>query len=127
MDITMFLARIWGPAMLAMGIGIFMSPEYYIRVYRDLQKETLAVLTFGLAAIAAGIAQIFTHNIWGTLPQMIISLMGWMLMIKGFALTILPQLVDKSGDWTADKNLIPYGGFVLIVLGFYLSWIGFLS
>jgi len=64
MDITTFLAQIWGPIILAVGLGVFISRNYYMRIYRDLEKETLAVLVFGMVAMAAGIAQVSVHNIW---------------------------------------------------------------
>jgi hypothetical protein len=50
MDITIFLAQIWGPVILAVGIGVFTSRSYYLKVYRDLEKETLAVLLFAMFA-----------------------------------------------------------------------------
>jgi hypothetical protein len=125
MDTTTFLAQLWGPAMLAVGLGIFASRKYYVRIYRDLEKETLSVLLFGITAIAAGIAQIHFHNTWGSVTEIIISLLGWMLLIKGLAMTIVPSVVDRGGDFEVKNQLLPASGTVLIILGVYLSWVGF--
>ena|SRR3989338_2818129 len=127
MDITTFLAQIWGPIILAVGLGVFISRNYYMRIYRDLEKETLAVLVFGMVAMAAGIAQVSVHNIWNNLPQVIISIFGWALLLKGTLFIVAPKLVDRSGDWAADSKLVPVvGGFMLLV-GAYLSWIGYFA
>lgn len=125
MENTIFLAQIWGPIMLAIGLGFYTSRAYYIRVYKDLEKETLAVLLFAMFGIAAGIAQIMYHNTWNTLPEILISLFGWGLLLKGLVFAIAPGFVNKSGDYYARTNLIPVAGAVLIILGAYISWFGY--
>ena len=127
MDITTFLAQIWGPIFLAVGIGVFVSREYYLKIYRDLEKQTLAMLVFGMVAMAVGIAQVSVHNVWNNLPQVIISFFGWATLLKGAMFLIAPKFVDRSGDWAANTKLIPVvGGFMLLV-GVYLSWVGYFA
>lgn len=123
----MFLSQIWGPVLLAIGLGIFVSRDYYLKIYQDLEKETLAVLLFGMVAMSAGIAQILYHNVWGNLNEVIISLMGWGLLLKGAAFAIVPKLVDRGADWQASSKLIPLSGAVVLVLGAYLSWIAYFA
>ena len=126
METTLFLAQIWGPTILAVGIGIFVSRGYYIKIYRDLEKEKFAALVFGMMAVAAGAAHIGAHNTWGTLPEIVISLLGWGLFIKGAMLTIAPKLADKAGDWTVKSKLVPSAGGFAILIGVYLCWLGYL-
>jgi hypothetical protein len=127
MDTTVFLAQLWGPAMLAVGLGFFFSRAYYRKLYRDLEKAPFAVLFFGMAAIAAGIAQIRLHDVWATMPQAFISLLGWLLLIKGVICTTFPRLADRGGDWALDAKLVPIAGTLLVLLGGYLSWVGFFA
>ncbi len=126
METTLFLAQIWGPTILAVGIGIFVSRGYYIKIYRDLEKEKFATLVFGMMAVGAGAAHIGAHNTWGTLPEIVISLLGWGLFVKGAILTIAPKLADKAGDWTVKSKLIPWAGGFTALIGVYLSWLGYL-
>lgn len=127
MDATIFLAKMWGPAILAVGLGIFISRDYYMRIYRDLEKDALAVLVFGMVAISAGVAQVSLHNVWGTFPEIVMSLLGWGLFLKGLAFTIFPKLISKTGYWEAKANLIPLTGVFTLILGAYLCWFAFLS
>jgi hypothetical protein len=125
MDTTVFLAQLWGPAMIAVGFGFFFSRAYYRKLYRDLEKAPFAVLFFGMSAIVAGIAQIRLHDSWDTLPQILISLLGWLLLIKGVICTTFPGLADRGADWALDAAIVPLAGGLLILLGGYLSWIGY--
>ena len=127
MDITVFLAQMWGPAMLAVGLGFFVSRKYYVKIYRDLEKETFALLVFGMAGIAAGIAQVSIHNVWDTVPQIIVSLLGWALIVKAAVFAIAPNVVDQWGDWAADSKLIPVAGTFVLIIGAYLSWFAYLG
>lgn len=126
METTLFLAQIWGPVILAVGIGIFVSRDYYVKIYRDLEKEKFAALVFGMMALAGGTAHIVAHNTWSTLPEIVVSLLGWGLFVKGAVLTIAPKLADKAGDWTVKSKLIPAAGGFAILAGVYLSWLGYL-
>ena len=127
MDITMFLAQLWGPVILAVAIGVFVSKAHYIRVYRDLDKNSLAVLVFGMVAMTAGIAHVLYHNVWDTLPQIVVSIVGWGLLIKGAAFIVAPQQVDKAGNAWAKLKLIPYAGTAMLVIGGYLTWFAYFA
>ncbi|PIR86000.1 hypothetical protein COU14_01130 [Candidatus Kaiserbacteria bacterium CG10_big_fil_rev_8_21_14_0_10_44_10] len=124
---TMFLASMWGPAILAVGIGFFVSREHYLRIYRDIQREPFALLAFGMAGIAAAIAQISVHNVWGTLPEMLISFLGWAMLLKSLAFMIMPNITDKVGDSVASKStLVTTAGVIMLVAGGYLTWLAYM-
>lgn len=127
MDTTVFLAQMWGPTILAVGLGVFMSRSYYIKIYRDLEKDVLAVLVFGMAGMAAGIAHVLYHNTWGSAPEIVISLLGWGLLLKGAMFLIVPTFVDTVGDAWAHKQLIPVAGTLSLIVGAYLTWFAYLA
>lgn len=127
MELTAFLAQIWGPILVAIGVGFFVSRAYYVRIYRDLEQAPFAVLFFGMVAMAAAIAQISFHNTWDTLPEIIITLLGWALLIKGVVCVVVPRLADKGGDFTVGLKIVPAVGSIAIVIGAYLSWFAYFA
>jgi uncharacterized membrane protein len=125
MDITALFAAVWGPILVAVGLGFFLSTEYYTRIYRDLEKESFAVLFFGMFAMAAGIAHVLMHTLWGSLPQILVTLLGWGVLIKGVICVTFPKLADRGGDWALNANVVPAAGVICLILGVYLSWVGY--
>lgn len=123
--ITIFLAQIWGPIFVAMSFGIFISRDYYLKIYRDLEKETLAVLCFGLLTLSLGIVQVEVHNVWGTLPQIIISFLGWAMLAKGIVLVVKPELANRAGDWFANAKSVSIIGSITLIGGLYLTWFAY--
>lgn len=127
MDITTLLAQIWGPIMVALGLGFFFSRAIYIKVYRDLEKVPFAVIVFGMFAMAAGIVHVMVHNVWDTFPQMLVSIFGWTLLIKGVICMVFPGFADQSGNWAVSAKIVPLSGTIALVLGLYLSWFAYLA
>lgn len=125
MEITIFLAKLWGPVIFAVGIGIFVNQGYYVKIYRDLEKNTLAAFVFGMIAMTVGIAHILFHNVWGSWLEGIVSFLGWATLAKGTVFIIAPKFVDKAGDFYANKNLVIFAGILTMALGGFLSWVAY--
>lgn len=127
MNTTIFFAQLWGPILLAIGLGIFISRKYYTKLYRDLEKNSLAVLGLGMGFMIVGIIQTAVHSVWSTFPQIIISVLGWATLLKGVVFLVIPGAVDKAGDWEAKSKLIGVTGGAMLVIGMYLTYLGFLA
>lgn len=124
---TLLFAQIYGPILLAVGLGIFLSRNYYRRIYKELEKDALAVLMFGIAMMAIAIVQVQIHNVWSTLPEIIISVIGWGMLIKGITFVTLPGAADKASKYWVDHRLIPIAGFATLIIGAYLSWFAYFA
>jgi predicted MFS family arabinose efflux permease len=125
MEITLFLSQVWGPVILAIGVGMFSSRNFYIKIYKDLQNETLAVLCFGIIAMAVGIVHIMIHNSWNSLPEVLISFFGWGLFLKGAMFIVAHHFVDKAGDAWVDKKMLPVAAVLMLAVGVYLTWFAY--
>ncbi len=127
MDITLFLVQLWGPVLLALGLGLLLSKGHYARVYRELDKEPLAALTFGMLAMVVGIVHIMAHNVWDSLLSGFISFLGWATLLKGTAFVIVPRMADRWSEVALKAKLMQVGAVVVLVLGAYLSYLGYLA
>ncbi|MBU6323092.1 MAG: hypothetical protein KGI41_00820 [Patescibacteria group bacterium] len=125
-DSTVFIAQMMGPILFAVGIGVLVSKDYYLDVYRNLKNETLAVLTAGIIATAAGIVLVLNHNTWMTLPEMLVSLFGWIVLIKGLVLLVFPKAMERVGANFAKAGYMNACGVVVLVVGAYLTWFAYL-
>lgn len=125
MDPTLFLALLWGPVLVAIGLGVFISGDHYASIYRNLQREPMAVMGFAMTAMAAGIAQVSMYCRWDTFTEGLISLLGWALLVKGFLLALVPQWANSTSEQVGQSSLMPVIGILLLILGGYLTIIGF--
>lgn len=126
MGTTIFLAELWGPVLLAIGVGFFVSREYYTQIYRDLEKNSFMLFIFGIFAMGASIAQILFHNTWDTLPEIVISILGWGTLIKGTLFVVFPSFVSQAGQWWVRHSAVWLAGVLMLLVGGYLTWFAYL-
>lgn len=125
---TLFLARLIGVfAILEAGWMILRRDEALGLIHVVIQDRGLS-FSWGVFTTAAGLAVVIGHNVWrGGLLPVVVTLVGWILLIKGAALQILmPAVWDRllaAVHFEAD-----YDAFLAVplVLGLYLAIAGFL-
>ncbi len=127
MELTIFLAQLWGPILLALGVGMFTNRRFYGRIYGELEDSPLALLVFGLVAMVAGTAHVLVHQTWGTPLEAIITFLGWGLLGKGVLFIVAPNFVDRAGDGWLNLKLLPLAAGLVLILGFVLVWFGYLA
>ena len=128
MQTSIFLARLIGPALLIVGIGILLNQTYY----RGMTKEFVASRPlFYLAAVIgvlAGLAIVLVHNVWVLNWRVLITLFGWINLIRGALSILLPeQSFAYGGRMMAGKNMPMIAGAVALLIGLTLSYFGYVA
>src|SRR3974390_2389217 len=80
---SIFLARLLGPLLLLPGIGILLSPRVFRAMAQDVIGSVTLLYLFGLIDFAAGLAIVLTHNVWLLSWRVLITLIGWLLLVRG--------------------------------------------
>jgi hypothetical protein len=83
---TLYLARLIGLFLLALGISMIVQPQATIETWIALVRDPSMVYVLGMITTAAGLAMVLSHNVWrgGALP-IAITLIGWLTLLKGIA------------------------------------------
>lgn len=129
MDTTVLLAKFWG-LLLVVTLSCFaLSLCFNNKLTKFLQRlaEDQALIFFGgFISIVLGCATIALHNMWGTTNEIIVSLIGWLSLVKGATRMIMPELIMKTTmKMQANKKSFALPFIISIVLGIYLLSIGF--
>jgi hypothetical protein len=128
MQVSVFLARLLGPLLLLPGVGLLVNP----RAFRTMASEVVGSITlvylFGLIDFAAGLAIVLVHNVWAVNWRVLITLIGWLLMIRGAArILITDTLMGYAKTVIRTKQLYPVSGGVLVILGLVLCYFGYVA
>lgn len=128
MQTSIFLAQLVGPVLAMMGLFVVMHPTRVEAMGREvLESPTLLFLT-GLLALVPGLAVVLTHNVWKADWRAIVTVLGWIMIVAGSARIFLPGLMLKLGDnMLRQRALINVPGVLMLVLGGYLIWIGYMT
>jgi len=124
---TTFLLQLIGPIGLIIGISLLTNPKFYQNLIKSLEKEPIALYITSLGAMTIGLSIILKNNLWTTTPEVIISLLGWILFLKGILLAFNPLSIYKISKKLAKSSFIVWGGIFWIILGTYMCWLGFFT
>jgi hypothetical protein len=126
MDLSIFLAQLFGLYFLIAGVVVMFRQRSFMAAMMDLLGSRGLLTIVALCQLFAGLALVISHPIFTANWQGIITLIGiWIVVEALFYLTIpytrLVRLVKMFGTSTWFTS----GGLVSIGLGAYLTGKGF--
>jgi hypothetical protein len=112
--------------LLAVGAGILINPKPFHTMAGEVVRSVTLVYLFGLADLAAGLAIVLTHNVWVANWRVLITLIGWLMLIRGAIRVLAPEtIMGFAAKVIRNKQMIPAAGVVTGVLGLVLCYFGY--
>lgn len=126
MELTVFLAKVFGLYMLVAGIAVLFNRRHFVAGVLAIAKERFAQIIAGTVALFFGLIFVNLHNDWSTLPASLVSLVGWLGVAKGVVYLFLPEAkINKLMHVFTERNWYTVDGVVAIVIGLYLAGFGY--
>ena len=124
MQLSLFLAKAWGIYILLISLAFLVNRKNYQAALRLLENETTRLLA-GFALLVIGILHVISHNIWTPDWRVLITLSGWISLIKGINRLFWPEFTIKQiKKLKIDKWATPLL-ILALILGAYLTYKGF--
>jgi uncharacterized protein YjeT (DUF2065 family) len=120
--LTLRLSEAMGLYMILTGIGALASPARWRAVMDDLNRLPGLVMTLGFSVFVVGVAIVILHSIWTDPLAIIVSLIGYVALIKGALLLAVPGPLLRFGHWST--GFIRASAVVALVLGILLFLAG---
>jgi hypothetical protein len=125
---SIFLARLLGPVFLIVGASILFNPKVFRDIAAEVVRSVTLVYLFGFIDFAAGLAIVLSHNVWLMGWQVLITLIGWLLLIRGTVRVLIPETVmGFAAKVLGNKQLIPVAGVVTGIIGLVLCYFGYVA
>jgi hypothetical protein len=124
--LTRYLSRLLGVFLLVTAVSEWTQPGLLTVVAPAMLDQPALWWVSGMLTFVAGLAIVLGHNVWGDPAAAVVSLLGWMMTIKGAGLLLVP-----AAGWTAllaDMHYPSHSGVYTIipaVAGAYLTYAGF--
>lgn len=127
MCISMFYAQVMGLWLFLVSLAMLV---HHAR-FRKTVSETLAMpgmMTYtGLIALLLGLLVVVSHNIWVSAWPVVITLVGWVLVIQGIMRIYWPESFAKMMRDLMAGNGFTIMNWIWFLVGLYLMWCGFMS
>lgn len=119
------ILQILGGLYLLVGLGFIFNKDFYNKVFKDMVESTSYMFWGGLVAYFLGALIVSFHNIWVGNWSVLVTVFGWLALIKGVLLMLSPSLMNKLFRWMINKDYLVSIGALVFVLGVLTTYIGF--
>lgn len=124
---TEFLLRLYGPCLLVIGIAIVLKPKMFLSILKGIKTDTLVWFLMVTITLIVGVVMVQLHNVWNNFNEFLISLFGWAALVKGVIHLLKPEFCMKViGEFAKQKNIGP-AAWVIVILGGYMCYAGFIA
>ncbi len=124
---TIFFAQAIGLYLLIIAIVMLTRASYYQGILTHLKVGSSTVVVTAAFGLVLGILIVLTHNLWISESEVLITLVGWFLLIKSICWLSFPEFMVKMAHkmysgWGYYAVAILAGviGVILCAHGFYL-------
>ena len=127
MDLTLFLAQIMGVYFLVVGVGALLNPARMKGAMEEARRSYLLPYFDGAIALVVGLLIVLMHNVWDGLLESLVSLVGWIAVVEGVLMMLLPQkTISTMVQKVMGAQMARLIGVAAVVLGLYFVYHGFL-
>ena len=118
--------QIFSVVYLAIGVGMVISPDFYKKMFADFVENTAILYIGGIMALVVGLLIVMFHNTWTKGLSVIITVIGWIALIKGILILVLPKaMISLTKAIVERPNFIKVESVIVIIIGLFFSFLGF--
>ncbi len=126
MALTLLLAKVFGIALIAIGIALIVYRGHYAQITRDFLQQRLLRTVIAFSEMVVGLFIVIGHNVWNPPPAALITLFGWMFVLEGASYLLMPEKYTVRFVNAVNRpQFFIASGIIGIVLGIYLADYGF--
>ncbi len=123
MESAMMLARVFGPFLGILGLWMLLYGDNVVKIMAAIKNSPSALYASAVFNLLIGLFIINAYNIWIWDAFFFITLLGWVMFIRGLLGLFLPQAIVKGvmtkGNWMKIMRIIPF------IWGLILTWVGY--
>jgi hypothetical protein len=126
--LTIQLARIYGVVAFTAALAALLSPKRMGLIIADFETAPALVFMSALFALILGLVMVMIHNLWTDIAAILVSLFGWIVLIKGILLLAAPEgLLRFAAASASSPARIRLWGVAALVLAAIFLIIGLAS
>ena len=125
MELSLYLAKIWGLFGVLLCIGLLLNKKQLIAIIKHFEGDALSGLLAGVVTLGIGVAQVVGYESWAFNWQGLITLYGWIALLKGAAILFIPGYLEKFAKVFAKEGWYTIAFIIFLILSAYLLFMGF--
>ena len=121
-----FIAQIIGLLFCIDAVGVLVNTAFYRRIVEEFIESPALCYLGGILALFFGLFILNFNNAWTADWTVIITIIGWLSVVKGVLLIVFPNVYLNFSNWMRMGDaMMRYIGIIYLLLGLFLTFKGF--
>ncbi|MBI2707201.1 MAG: hypothetical protein HYX35_02655 [Proteobacteria bacterium] len=126
MDISIFLAKAIGIYYVFVSLAFLINKRKLRALIINTMNSPAYLLLSGFIALIIGILLTVSHNLWVEDWRVVITIIGWLALLKGMTIILFPQfLVTLSTKWMQNERAYYTTFLFVLFMGIILLYFGY--
>jgi len=126
MDHSEYIAKLIGPAMLAIAAFILINRSQFERMAEQFAENYAVIVITGMGMLLGGIAIVQAHNVWVGDWRVLITVFGWLAGVGGAFRIVFPNAVaDMAEGFIHNRTLTSAVAVGMALAGGVLTAMGY--
>lgn len=125
MDLSLFLAKVLGLYLVIVIAACVVQWRELQKVLEDFERSRGLIVFSGAWALLLGLLLVVSHNIWELNFRGVITLLGWVTLLKGLVRLFFPRHIGKIARKALQTPFYALILSVFFLLGVWLTVVGF--
>ncbi|HXV28204.1 MAG TPA: hypothetical protein VD913_04485 [bacterium] len=123
MELSVLVAKILALVYVAAGISALRGKPTFREMIENFERSPALTYVSGFMTLVLGALLVAYHNIWVRNWTVLITIVGWLSLVKGVMLIAFPGYISFFKNWY--QNTWVWGIF-MIVIGLVFGYFGFI-
>ena len=124
MALINYLAEVWGISIIVISFALLIKESYVKKLLASMESEGNLFIS-GAVSFVIGISMVLSQNIWVRNWQVIITILGWLVLVKGLAIMFFPGSIKNWIRKIDAAQFLPFALLALIIVGLVITYFGF--
>ena len=121
-----FIAQIIGLLFCIDAVGVLVNTAFYRRIVEEFIESPALCYLGGILALFFGLFILNFNNAWTADWTVIITIIGWLSVVKGVLLIVFPKVYLNFSNWMRMGDaMMRYIGIIYLLIGLFLTFKGF--
>jgi len=123
MQIAHYWAHVFGPFLCLLGLWMLLYRDNFLKIIASIKGSPASFYILGLLQLFIGLILVTQCNIWAMNRVILVTLLGWFLLLRGILSLFVPQVLikifpkGKKSKWIGLVPLI-WGIFLYVAILF---------
>jgi len=111
------IAGLIGPTLVAVAAAVLLNLGSFPALAEQVSRDPALIFLSGILLFVAGLAIVRAHNIWAGGWPVLVTVLGWLILLGGLARMLFPtQIAAIAAGVGRSTGLIVAAAIVLLVL-----------